>query len=145
MIKDISCSSHISTKGDMLEYQLKTFNRLIKKIENLLKKAKPDNKTLEQFKKSIAEEHDISIDYVKDIYHEAELIFPDTLVKQLDKIINFHKKIIENRKDYLQTTISKLLEKIKLDEIKLEKYLREAGKLKADIDSYKSNSSKGKG
>lgn len=43
------------------------------------------------------------------MYEEAGLVFSQSLIKQLDQIVIFHTKIVENRRNYLQSEIQKIL------------------------------------
>ena len=58
---------------------------------------------MRKYEESVAEEQDVPIDKVEQIYNEAGLVFSDSVTENLSKVMDFHRKVIENRKDYLQS------------------------------------------
>jgi uncharacterized protein YydD (DUF2326 family) len=87
-------------------------NRLTREIHDITNTYTLNRQILHGYEKSIAEEEDVPIDKVERIYNEAGLTFSDTVIKTLSNIIHFHKKVIENRKDYLQSEITRLSKEI---------------------------------
>lgn len=64
---------------------------------------------LTRYKQSMEEElAETSTDVLRDIYKEAGVIFSENLRVQLDEVVDFHKTLLSNRKDYLQNEIAKL-------------------------------------
>jgi uncharacterized protein YydD (DUF2326 family) len=88
-------------------------NRLTKEIHDVTNRLTIDKQLLSKYKESIIQEKDVSIEKVKQVYQEAGLAFHDTLLRKLDDVSGFHKKIIENRKEYLKAEIERLAREIK--------------------------------
>lgn len=49
---------------------------------------------------------------LEELYAEAGVVFPDSLVRHLEDVKDFHKKVTKDRKDYLKTEIAKLKREI---------------------------------
>lgn len=94
-------------------------NRLTKKIHDVTNHLTIDKQLLSKYKDSLVQEKDISVEKVKQVYHEAGLAFHDNLLKKLDDVSDFHKKIIENRKKYLTVETERLAREIKEQEAKI--------------------------
>jgi len=108
-----------------LQEQLKTFkvhpqyyeiqaeaDKLTKHIHELTNKYYLNQTILNKYEESLIEERDVSVNKVAQIYEDVGLIFQNNLKKQLDEIINFHRKIVENRKAYLQLEIHRISREI---------------------------------
>ncbi|MEL4106466.1 DUF2326 domain-containing protein [Oscillospiraceae bacterium WX1] len=64
---------------------------------------------LSRYEQSMIEEiTDISTGELQQIYEEAGVIFSDSIKVQLGEVIEFHKALLSNRREYLQSEISKL-------------------------------------
>ena len=87
-------------------------NRLTREIHEITNRYTLNRQILHGYEKSIAEEEDMSIDKVEQIYNEAGLIFSDKVIKTLSNVMDFHKKVIENRRNYLQSEIARLSKEI---------------------------------
>jgi uncharacterized protein YydD (DUF2326 family) len=53
-----------------------------------------------------------SVDEIQRIYEEAGIVFGDKVKIQLDEVINFHKTLLSNRREYLQEEMEKLRNEI---------------------------------
>jgi uncharacterized protein YydD (DUF2326 family) len=125
----------IRIKQDLadLEQQLKDFkvhplyyafqkqaNDLTKQMHDLANINNINKKILNRYEESLIEEEDKSADKVSEIYTQAGLIFSNNLKKKLEDVQDFHHKLIENRKEYLETEIIRLQEEIKNQEDQIE-------------------------
>ncbi len=115
------------------EDQLKTFkvhpqyysvyeeaNALHKTMQELKNKYAINTHILSKYEESITEEKDISVDNVKQIYKEAGLIFPESVVKKINDTLDFHKTIVLNRKDYLKSEIARIKREIEQQKYQIE-------------------------
>jgi uncharacterized protein YydD (DUF2326 family) len=68
---------------------------------------------LEKAKQSFSQKISFDINQLKNIYAEAEIFFPDNLVKDYKALENFNKKITEERNKYLEEKIKKLTLQLK--------------------------------
>lgn len=116
-----------------LEEELKTFrvhpqyyniqeeaDKLTGEIHEIANDMALNQIVLNKYKESIAEEEDISIEKVSHIYQEAGLLFSDKLINTIGDVITFHKKIIENRRDYLDKEIHRILKEIDRQKLLIE-------------------------
>lgn len=55
------------------------------------------------------EEVNINVNDIRDVYEEAGVLFGDNVNKSLQEVVEFHKKIVENRKNYLQNEVRRTL------------------------------------
>jgi uncharacterized protein YydD (DUF2326 family) len=95
-------------------------NHLTKEIHDISNRLTIDKQLLSKYRESIVQEKDISTEKVKQVYVEAGLVFHETLLKRLDDVSDFHKNIIENRKEYLKAEIERLAREIAEQESKIE-------------------------
>ncbi len=95
-------------------------NKLTEQIHSITNQTVINQRILNKYRESVVEEQDISINKLKQIYDEAGLIFPETLLVKLDKISNFHKIVIENRKTYLQSEIGRISREIEKQQTQIE-------------------------
>ena len=86
----------------------KNANALTDQIHELINHNVNDSRLLEYYEISLKEEAEAKQDIVKRIYEEAGLVFPDAATKKLDNVLQFHRQVIKNRKDFLNTEIERL-------------------------------------
>lgn len=92
------------------QYELiqKQSNNYTEDIHSLNNEIIIKNSLLTKYYSCQKEENDIDLNSIKIIYGEAGLVFPETLTKSLEEIIEFHKVIINNRAEYLKNEIQKI-------------------------------------
>jgi uncharacterized protein YydD (DUF2326 family) len=59
------------------------------------------------YKKGLAEENVLSDDSVVRMYAEAGVALPDIVTKRLEDVLDFHKKVVNNRASFLQNEIKR--------------------------------------
>ena len=72
-----------------------------------------DNLLLNKYFSSFEEEQVTDIKLISDIYQEAGIHFSDKILGTLKEVNNFHTEIVKNRKEFLDSEIEKLKDKIK--------------------------------
>lgn len=87
-------------------------NRLTKAIHLLVNNNIDDKRLLEYYEASLKEEIDAKPEQVAKVYSEAGLVFSDSVTKKIDEVLNFHKKIVINRKEFLSYEIDRLKQNI---------------------------------
>ena len=83
-------------------------NELTKRFRQLSNTIIQDTALLQDYQSSLSKEVDASPQKVSEVYSKAGLVFPKEIVTRLDDVLEFHKKITENRKLFLQTEMLKL-------------------------------------
>ncbi len=68
---------------------------------------------LEKTKQSFSQKISFDITQLKRIYEEAEIFFPDNLVKDYQELEDFNKRITEERNKYLQEKVATLTEQLR--------------------------------
>ena len=99
-------------KADEIAHEKKEIlNRLVI-IENSIRKVD----------KSLTIKSDIQLESILKVYKEAQVVFEDKVVKNLEQVTEFHNKLLENRHQRLQNQkIAMVSEKITLEQ-KVHKY-----------------------
>jgi uncharacterized protein YydD (DUF2326 family) len=68
---------------------------------------------LTRYEQSMEEEvADISTNELQQIYEEAGILFADNVRNKLDEVVDFHKALLSNRREYLQNEIMRLRSEI---------------------------------
>lgn len=68
---------------------------------------------LERYEASAREEtNDVPLSEIEQIYAEAGIVFGDAVIKSINEVLDFHKAIISNRKEYLHSEIQRLRREI---------------------------------
>ncbi len=115
----------LEEKIDEAEEQLRSFrvhpqyydieeeaNILTGKIHDITNRYTLNKQILRKYEESIAEEKDISIGKVEQVYNETGLTFSEYVTKRLGEVIDFHRKVTDNRRNYLQSEIIRLSREI---------------------------------
>ncbi len=115
----------------------KEANKLTEEIHKMMNQYIITKKILNQYKKSLETEKDISIKFVERVYQEAGLLFSDKLTKRIDDVKKFHKKILENRRSYLKNEIIKLEREVKNFQRKIEKFSNKRAELLNILETHR--------
>lgn len=95
----------------------KIADSLTYEIQNLVNRNIFLKKKLKEYLKSTENESvDENVDLIKAVYAEAEIVFSDKILKTLNSAIEFHKEIVENRKNFLSAEILKIKNEIENNE-----------------------------
>lgn len=95
-------------------------DKLHKEIQSIKNKYAINSHILNKYEESILEEKDATVGKVKQIYKEAGFVFRENLVKRIEAILNFHKQIVANRKEYLKSEISRIKREIEQQKYQIE-------------------------
>lgn len=91
-------------------------NSITKEIHMLSNKNLVINKKLERYKESVQLEKAPDSSNVTELYAEAGILFSDILKKKLEEARDFHNKIVQNRKQFLQVEIEEIVNQISINE-----------------------------
>jgi uncharacterized protein YydD (DUF2326 family) len=89
-----------------------SINQLTKQIHENVNQNVSDKRLIEIYEESIKEEVDVEPKKIEDLFEEAGLIFNQPITRLLTDAQSFHKKIVINRRAYLQIQTEKLNQKI---------------------------------
>ena len=106
----------VSNKIDKFNFYTKdneVKDRLVKDIEEKIQDANNEHYTLKyeihKIEKSLENELDtIDIEEMKELYDEVEIIFPNELLIEYDKLVTFNKEITEERNLFLVENLNEL-------------------------------------
>lgn len=90
----------------------KDANRLTKEIHELSNQIITLNLNLDKYEESISSERLHESLAIEDLYEEAGMLFPEDIKTTLNEAKSFHQTIIRNRKEFLQTEISEIKNRI---------------------------------
>ncbi len=96
-------------------------NRLTKEIHDIANSNTVNRQILEKYRESIVREKTVPVDKVQRVYQEAGFVFAEGLKKKLDSVEDFHRQLITNRKEYLQSEIQRLSREIEEQEKNMER------------------------
>lgn len=122
-------------QNDLNSFQVlpeyKTFeieaSQLSQQINDLTNQNTIDRQLIIQLEESLKDEEQSDFQDLNTVYEEAGVLLPDLILKRYEDVKAFHKRIIENRKLYLQNEIDEAVQRIqhRRDEMK-EKSTRRA-------------------
>ena len=98
-------------------------NRLTTDIHNLANDNVTDRRRLTCYEESIKEENPPAATSIELLYEESGLVFPDAVKKTLDEARDFHRQIVSNRSDFLETEIKRIREAIDAREDEIKKLI----------------------
>ena len=99
----------------------KEANDLTKKIHELVNMNINDRMRLEYYEVSLSEEKEARTETIIRVYEEAGLVFPDLIAKEIDEVLDFHRKVVANRKDFLANEMNMLRSNISRHEEEMKK------------------------
>ena len=94
--------------NDQYEQIEKEANDITETIHNNTNQNVMDKLLLNRYNISIEEEKVADIKQISEIYQEAGVYFSEKITKTLEEVKSFHNKIIENRKEFLNSEIIRL-------------------------------------
>lgn len=104
-------------------------NRLTEEIHKAVDLNTTDKRLLSLYEKSLSEEQAPVPDSIERLYRDAGIALPDTTLRRIEDVQNFHKTIIENRRAFLQTE----MERLKREISKRNEYIRTKTEERASI------------
>jgi len=104
-------------------------NRLTAEIHEATNNNIGDKKILEFYQSSLEAENEPSPDDVTHIYESVGIELPGLVVRRLEEVEIFHRRLIENRRDFLSTEI----ERIRRDVSSRERLIREKTEQRASL------------
>lgn len=67
-----------------------------------------DTRLLDFYRASVADEQEPSLEEVSQVYSDAGVALPGIVLKRLEDVQQFHKQLVENRRQFLNSEISRL-------------------------------------
>lgn len=93
-----------------IEAEADEMSKALKELSNL---NFSDKRLLASYRDSTVSEKDASVEQVAKLYEEAGAAFPEKLLKHLDEVMAFHRQVVDNRKSFLASEISRLENEIR--------------------------------
>ena len=80
-------------------------NQITEKIHELVEENISEKRLLEYYESTLNQEIDTNKQEILNVYKEAGILFSENITKKIDDVFNFHKTVINNRKNFLNTEI----------------------------------------
>lgn len=112
--------------------------KLINDIESQIKYANTEHYNIKyeinKIESSLTADIDlINIDDINELYKEVEIFFPDALLEEYEKVVNFNKEITSERNQYLSENLATLKQELIEVETQLKKLENEKSVIFTDI------------
>lgn len=95
----------VHSEYEKIQSEANVLTRNLKELQNHIFVIK---QTIREYEESLSEEIEFNMDDIESLYKSLEIYFKDELKKEFSDITNFHKRLIENRNNYLAEEIKKL-------------------------------------
>jgi uncharacterized protein YydD (DUF2326 family) len=113
-----------------------TADRLSKEINSTTNRIVADRQLLGNYQASLADIPEPNVDDVVAVYEEAGVFFPSSSRKHLDDVKEFHRKLIENRRRFLSSEITRLRQSIERSEAAQRRLDDERASVMAVLQSH---------
>ena len=113
-------------------------NELTGEIHQSLNNRKEFEFLLQAYEKNLTEEEDVEPSLVARLYEEARVEIPTPVIRRLEEVKEFNKKIIKNRKEFLKNEINRIKEEIRRLSIQIEEKTNKRAEFNGLIRSHKS-------
>ena len=111
-------------------------NAIREEIRNISNTNVMEKRMLELYKSSLVEEIDATPEQIVVMYKEAGFLFPDTVTKSLQVVHEFHKKVVQNRRQFLSSEIERLENAISSRESDRDNLDKKKAKIMGVLDAH---------
>ena len=111
-------------------------DRITETIHNLTNQNIVDQRRLSRYKESVEAETPPSNTAIDNIYEETGVTFPNSVRRTLTEAKEFHSKIIENRRAFLETEIRRIERKIRLQNEEIRRQTDERADLLSILETH---------
>ena len=111
-------------------------DRITETIHNLTNQNIVDQRRWSRYKESVEAETPPSNTAIDNIYEESGVIFSDSVRRTLTEAKEFHSKIIENRRAFLETEIRRIERKIRLQNEEIRRHTDERADLLRILETH---------
>ena len=111
-------------------------NRITKAIHETVNQNIDDKRLLEHYESSLKEEIDAKPEQVTKVYQEAGVVFSDKISKKIDEVMDFHKKIVVNRKEFLSSEIERIKQNIARREQEVQNFTSKRAELMQTLRTH---------
>lgn len=95
-------------------------NRLTTEIHDLVNQNVMDRRRLTQYEESVKQENPPTTTSLERLYEESGVVFPDAVKRTLDEAREFHRQIVSNRSEFLESEIGRIRKTIKEREARIK-------------------------
>lgn len=88
-------------------------NEITRNLHEMVNENTTDAKYLKLYEVAGRGEADADPGKIRAIYSDAGLVFPDNVVRQVDEVLEFHRQVVRNRKEFVEAEIRRLEENVR--------------------------------
>ena len=96
-------------------------NEITRTLHEMVNENTTDTKYLKLYEAAGKDEVDADPGKIHAIYRNTGLVFPDNVVRQVDKVLQFHRQVVRNRKEFVGSEIMRLEENIRDRKARIKK------------------------
>lgn len=111
-------------------------NEITESIHKKINQNIDDKRLLEHYEASLKEEVDADPEQVTGVYEEAGFIFSDKVTKKISDVLEFHKKVVSNRKEFLKSELTRIEHNIRNRENKIQELTTKKSKLMHTLQTH---------
>ena len=111
-------------------------NEITRALHEMVNENTTDIKYLELYEAAGQDEVDADPSKISAIYRDAGLVFPGRVVRQVDRVLKFHRQVVRNRKEFVESEIRRLEENIRERKARIKKADDERSSILQILESH---------
>lgn len=111
-------------------------NEITQTLHEMVNENTTDVKYLELYEAAGRNEADADPSKIRAIYKDAGLVFPDSVVQQVDDVLEFHRQVVRNRKEFVESEIRRLEENIRDRKVRIKKADDDRARILQTLESH---------
>ena len=88
-------------------------DKITQDLHEMANETHAEEKRIILYEESCRDEADADPDKVRAIYRSAGLLFPDDVVRRVDEVLEFHRRVVQSRKEFVKSEIGRLKESVR--------------------------------
>ena len=88
-------------------------DKITRDLHEMADETYTEEKYIRLYEESGRDEADADPDKIRAICRSAGLLFPDDVVRQVDEVLEFHRRVVRNRKEFVKSEIGRLKENVR--------------------------------
>ena len=111
-------------------------NTLTELIHNLSNDNVFNRRMVELYEENLQQEQPAASRLVEDVYTEAGIVLPDLVTKRLNDVEEFHRRVMTNRRNFLENEINRLQQEIRRNNDQVQQYSEQRSELLEVLSSH---------
>lgn len=111
-------------------------NEITRNLHEMINEDTTDAKYLELYEEASRSETDADSGKIRIIYKDAGLVFPDSVIRQVDEVLAFHRQVVRNRKEFVEAEIRRLEDNMRDRKARIETASDDRAKILRILESH---------